>query len=83
MTKVTLDEQMRAKLNGLNEELEICDTDGRTVGHFVPPDQYREMLYAWAESQSGITMEELDRRRREEKGKGRTLAEIWMDLGVK
>ena len=83
MTKVTLDESLRAKLNGLNEELEICDTDGRTVGHFVPSDQYREMVYAWVESQSGITEEELQRRIREETGKGRTLAEIWKDLGVR
>ena len=82
MTKVTLDESLRAKLNGLNEELEICDADGRTVGHFVPPDLYREMLYAWAESQSGISEEELQRRIREETGKGRALAEIWKDLGV-
>ena len=81
MNKVTLDEALKAKLNGLNEELEICDADGRTVGHFLPPDLYREMLYAWAESQSGITKEELDRRR-SQRGRGRRLADIWKDLGA-
>ena len=82
MDKVILDETLEAKLNGLNKALEVCDRNGRTLGHFLPPDLYKEMVYAWAESQSGITMEELERRRREEKGKGRTLAEIWKDLGV-
>jgi hypothetical protein len=82
MNKITLDEALRAKLNGLNEELEICDPDGRTVGHFLPPELYREMLYAWAEGQSGITKEELDRRRGQ-RGRGRSLAAIWKDLGAK
>lgn len=82
MCKVTLDDELRARLNGLNEELEICEADGRTVGHFVPSDVYRQLLYAWVESQSGITEEELQRRIGEETDKGRTLAEIWKDLGV-
>jgi hypothetical protein len=82
MDKVVVDESLEAKLNGLNRELEVCDRNGRTLGHFLPPDLYREMLYAWAESQSGITPEELQRRIREETGTGRSLAEIWKDLGA-
>jgi hypothetical protein len=82
MSKVILNEALRSQLNGLNQEVEICDPDGRTVGHYVPVEQYKKMLYAWAESQSGITMEELQRRRHENKGKGRPLADILKDLGA-
>ena len=80
--KIVLDEMLEAKLNGLNKEMEICDQAGRTVGHFLPPDVYKKLLYAWVMSQRPISDEELERRRRESKGKGRPLAEIWKDLGV-
>jgi hypothetical protein len=77
MTKVILDESLKAKLNGLNEHLELCDEAGQTVGHFLTDEEYRELLLEWADSQ--ITPEELERRRREPRG--RTLAEIWQRLG--
>lgn len=48
MSKVTLDEVLRSKLNGLNETVEVCDESGRTVGHFLPEDVYKQLLYAWA-----------------------------------
>jgi hypothetical protein len=77
MSKVILDDVLRAKLNGLNEQVEICDETGRRVGHFVPEEVYKELLYALIDLQ--ITPEELERRRREPRG--RTLAEIWKSLG--
>jgi hypothetical protein len=88
MTKVTLDEALRAKLNGLGDEVEICDADGQPVGYFVPAARYtavmteRKWHYDYVMKKCPISDEELERRRREEKGKGRTLAEIWKDLGV-
>src|SRR5207245_1303803 len=65
MSKVTIDEILRSRLNGLNEELELCDESGRTLGHFLPPDIYRTFLYAYVESQCPYTQEELQRRRQE------------------
>jgi hypothetical protein len=88
MKKVTLDEALRAKLNGLSEELEICDADGQPVGYFVPSARYtaimteRKWSYDYALKRCPISDEELERRLREEKGKGRPLAEISKDLGV-
>ena len=79
MSKITLDSTLRSKLNGLNEELEICDESGATVGHYVPAKVYRSMIYQIAEAQCPHTEEEL-REMRNQKG-GRTLAEIWKDLG--
>jgi hypothetical protein len=89
MHQIALDETLKAKLNGLNEELEICDADGQAVGYFVPAARYtavmteRKQFYDWVMRQCPISDEELDRRQREETGKGRPLSEIWRDLRVK
>ena len=77
MSKVTLDPELASKLNGVGEPLLICDEAGRTLGHFLPTDLYRELLLGWAEAH--ITEEELERRR--EEPRGRTLPEIWKNLG--
>lgn len=79
MSKVTLDAVLRERLNGLNEPLELCDEAGRTVGHFVPEEVYRKLLYRLAEAQCPYTAEELDRMRRA--GGGRPLADLWKSLG--
>ncbi len=77
MSKVTLDNAWRAKFNGLTEPLELCDESGKTVGHFLPEDAYRRLLYALARTQvSDTEIAEL----RQQTG-GRTLAEIWQNLG--
>jgi len=36
MSKVTLDADLRKKLNGFNEPIEVCDESGQIVGHFLP-----------------------------------------------
>jgi hypothetical protein len=48
MSKVILDDALRAKLNGLNEVVEVCEPTGRTVGVFVPEEFYNELLAVWA-----------------------------------
>lgn len=77
MSKILLDDTLRSKLNGLNERLELCDATGRTVGHFLPDEMYKKMMCAWANAQ--VTDEELEQSFQEPGG--RTLAEIWQDLG--
>jgi hypothetical protein len=76
MTRVTLDAELRARLNGLNEQVEVCDESGKTVGHFLPDALYRKFVYAWANAQ--VTDEELEQAAQEP---GRPLAEIWRSLG--
>ena len=78
MTKLTLDADLRSKLNGLDEPLEVCDEFGRTVGHFLPSALYDELFYAALAAESPHSKEEL--RRRHQETRGRSLAEIWKDL---
>ena len=75
MSKVILDADLRRKLNGLNEPLEICDENGQSVGHFLPTPVFDELFYSALAAESPHSKEEL-RRRHQESG-GRPLAEIW------
>jgi hypothetical protein len=78
MQKVILNEDLRSKLNGLNEHLELCDETGKRLGHFLPEHVFLEWLVAV--SKARISDEELDRRMQEPGG--RSLKEIWERLGV-
>jgi hypothetical protein len=79
MTRVVIDQSIRAKFNDLAEQIELCDETGRTLGYFVPPEMHRELIRAWAIAE--VSDEELERRRQEPGGK--TLQEIWRSLGAK
>ena len=72
MQKVTLDQSLRAKLNGLTTQIELCDDAGQTIGYFLPAEWHRQLLYAWAKAQ--VTDEELEQARQEPGGS--SLAEI-------
>lgn len=86
MNKIKYDEELSRRLNGLNQTLELEGQDGRTVGRFVPEDEYQEMrkgFYDWVMSQCPHTEEELNRMAREAKlTDGVPLSEIWKELGV-
>ena len=73
MSKVILDQSLRAKLNGLNEQVELCDESGRTLGHFLPLKLYEKLVAA--NVKIPFSEEEI-RRRRQEKG-GSSLEEFW------
>jgi hypothetical protein len=79
MNQLTLDPNLRAKLNGLDEKVEVLDEQGKTVGHFLPTALYHKLACAWANAQ--VTDEELDTASHEPGGK--SLAVIWKDLGSK
>jgi hypothetical protein len=81
MGKLTLDSDLRSKLNGLNEHLELCDERGHTVGHFLPQTLYEDLFYTALAAESPHSKEELKRRHRE--SGGRSLAEILQRLGPK
>jgi hypothetical protein len=78
MSQIILDPELRAKLNGLRELVEVRDESGNLVGRFLPEDAYQKMLYA--NIKSPLTNAELARREKEVGGC--TLQEIWEKLGV-
>ena len=77
MSRVRLNPQSSAKLNGLDDRVEICDGSSKTLGRFLPESLYRELLLAW--SKADLPDAELQRCRQEPRG--RTLPEIWDNLG--
>lgn len=64
MSKVILTPELREKLNGLNEPVEFCDESGKTVGRFLPKDEYVHMLYEIARNEP-VDEAERDRAREE------------------
>ena len=82
MTKVVLeDAQTVATLNALHQRAEICDTQGRVLGYYVPRDAERPKYYMGAKSP--YSKEELDRRIREELKDARPLSEFWDEMRKK
>ena len=77
MTRIIADSALRRQLNGLNAPVEVCDDSGRTVGHYLPEEAYKSLLYSSIDLALG--QEEIARRRKEQGG--RTLPEIWKSLG--
>ena len=78
MTKVILDDELRAKLNGLSKDTVFCDPSGEPLGYFVSPDEYLRLRYAQALRHH--TDEEIQRLRKQ--SGGRSLADILKDLGA-
>ncbi len=76
MTKVIADDALRTKLNGLNQQLEVCDESGRTLGYFLTVKDYERLMIEWAKAK--YPPEELDRRSKQ--GGGRTTAEVLQRL---
>ena len=46
MEKIVLDEALRAKLNGLTRQIEVCDPSGERIGIFVPAADYQALVAA-------------------------------------
>ena len=77
MTKMVLDEALRARLKDLAECIELCDQSGRTLGYFVPAADQQRSLYGWAHGE--FTDKEIERARREPGGL--PIAEVLENLG--
>ena len=81
MVRIVVDKDMRERLGGLEDQLEIFDENGRVLGRFLP---VRESKLAEVEAHCPYTPEELDAMEaRAAREGGRPLADIWNDLGAK
>ncbi len=79
MATLVLDERLRKELNGATEPIAFLESDGRTVGHYLPEDLYKKWLYSQAIHE--VDTAALDRAALETGG--RTLAEIQRERGWK
>jgi hypothetical protein len=71
--------EMRRLLRSVKEAVELVDEKGHPLGEFIPEPVWDEnAIVPWDPS---ITKEDLDRIAAEPGGK--TLEEIWRDLGVR
>lgn len=77
MSTIQIDDALRARLNGLDENVAFCDESGTTLGYFVPDAFFKKLVFAWMDSQ--VTDAELEQIRQEPGG--RSLKEIWKSLG--
>ena len=77
MGRIVLDPELRAKLSGLNEQMEICDETGKVVGLYLPLADYKKILYKGVEIP--FSEEEIELRRKEKSGS--SLAEFWKRMG--
>lgn len=74
MTRVIIDEALKAKLDGAAGLVEICDTSGQTLGFF-------RSLFDKSEYEGvDCPIPEGELRRRVAEGKGRPLKEILAEL---
>ena len=73
LESVNLNEDLRAKLRGLRQQLMLCDETGWPLGVFLPLEAYHELLRQLDDLPT--SPEELERRRKE--AAGCSLQEFW------
>jgi hypothetical protein len=47
MSKITVDQTLLSKLNGLKAQIQLCDASGKTLGFFIPFEEYEKLVYEW------------------------------------
>jgi len=76
---VTLDKDLRARLNGLDQQMMFTDDKGQPVGYFLPARDYLNLMLRCLTIP--LSEEEIERRRKETAGG--SLEDIWKRLGAK
>ncbi|MBI1832170.1 MAG: hypothetical protein HYR84_12060 [Planctomycetes bacterium] len=76
MEKVILPPAVEAEFHGFHATLEVCDSEGKSVGLFFPASSYKKLL---ATIEIPYSKEELERRRQVKGGTG--LKDLWQRLG--
>jgi hypothetical protein len=77
MIRITVDDSLKDRLDGLNKQLELCRPDGKVLGRYLPEKEFRRLLYASVEIP--YSDEEIARRRAQRGGC--SLEEIWKRVG--
>jgi hypothetical protein len=74
---ITLDSDLRARLNGLDQQVIVRDEKGNQVGLFLPIDHYKALLRTVP-----IPFSEAEIKTLRKAGGGGSLADFWNRLGV-
>jgi hypothetical protein len=77
MGKIMVDAILREKLNGLHQQIEICDENDQLVGVFLPAAEFRALT---GSTEIPFTDEEIELAKNS--GGGCSLAEFWKRMGV-
>jgi hypothetical protein len=77
MEKVILTPALEADFQGFQNPLEVCNSQGTSVGLFLPLDRYKKLL---ANLEIPYSKEELERRR--QATDGNSLQQFWERLGA-
>jgi hypothetical protein len=77
MGKFVWGPELREQFTSLDEQIEVCDEAGTTLGHFLPEKLYQEMINVYLEKVFPKT--EVDEALKQTGG--RTLKDIWRRLG--
>lgn len=80
MSAITLDPQLRTRLNNLTESLELRELDGSIVGRFLPEEEFNRMQYELAMAACPYTEAQLQQFRAEKAGT--SLSDFWKKMGV-
>ena len=80
MHAIVVNDDLRSKLNGLKETLEVHETDGRVIGRFLPEEEFRRLQYDLAWSACPYSPAELQKLRQGKKGS--SLSEFWKKMGA-
>ena len=79
MNTVTLDNDLRARLNGLDQQMMFTDDKSQPIGYFLPAQDYMNLMLR--SLSIPLSAEEIERRRKETTGS--SLEDIWKRLGAK
>jgi len=81
MNYITIDQTLLARLRDVAEPVELRDADGNVIGQFTPVRSTEEQAL-YEKARSLFDPAELDRRLREQQGKGVSLNELWDRLAA-
>ncbi len=76
MNEVIIDQELRARLHGLNQQTSFRNESGETLGFYLPLAVFKKLL---ATIQLPLSPEEIERRRHETGGC--SLQEFWKRMG--
>jgi len=79
MIPLTVNDEIAGVLGGYVDAVEVRDENGRVVGHFLPY-LTPETRAVYEHPEKYFNLDEVERIKRQERGRGRPLAEFWESM---